>query len=180
MLRRQTAGSLLVLAIVSGLLGCSSGKEDEEFKAQKTGKEVKPAEVDHHHDYGPGPHQGRMVDLGTDHKHVTELTYSKEPRKITVYVLDHYDTNKPLPIAAESMTLEVHGEDGEHQPITLSAEPQEGDGEGKSSRFTVQGEAIPAFIQDLKDIEGHLKVQLGEETLEADYEEEHDHEDHNE
>lgn len=177
MLTKRTAQSLLVFSIAGAIFGCNGGKTDD-FKTQKTGKTVTPADVKHDHDYGPGPHKGRMVDLGTDHKYVTEITYSEEPRKITVYVLDHYDTTKPLPIEAKSMTLELHGKDGKHHSVTLSADPQEGEEEGMSSQFVVQGEAIPESIQDVEDIEGHLNVEIGEATLEAEYEEEH--EDHDE
>ncbi|MCA9072577.1 MAG: hypothetical protein KDA84_26820, partial [Planctomycetaceae bacterium] len=94
---------------------------------------------------------------------------------ITVYVLDHYKTDNPLPIEAKSMTLELHGEKGELPPITLSADPQEGEEDGKSSQFVVQGEAIPESIQDVDDIEGELKVQIGEKSLVAEYEEHEDH-----
>lgn len=174
-MRNRAAGSLLVLALAGGILGCGGGKDDEKFKSQKSGKSVAPAKM-HHHDYGPGPHKGRMVDLGDDHQLVTEITYTKEPRKITVYVLDHNTQSKPMPIEAKSMTLELHDKEGGHHPVTLSAEPQSGEEEGKSSQFMVQGEAIPEFIEDVEDIDGHLNVQIGEKTVEAVYEEEeHEH-----
>jgi hypothetical protein len=162
----------LALGLLFGLAACNSKTEDG-FKTQEGGKTVKEAHV--HHDYGPGPHKGVMADLGSDHSMVVELVFSADPRSITAYVVGHDDQTKFVPLDAKSMTLELHGD---ASPITLSAEPQEGDAEGKASKFVVTGDAIPESIKDQEDIEGHVKVEVGGKTLEAEFH--HEEEDHDE
>jgi hypothetical protein len=161
MLGSQLFKGFLVLGLMLGLSGCNT-KKDDEFKAQEAGKTVKPAEVDHHH----GPHGGHMADLGDDHTMMAEITYQADPRQIAVYVVDHEDPSKAVAIEAQSMTLELHGG---KSPLTLSAEPQEGDEEGKASKFVVTGDAIPESIKSIEDIEGDLKVDVGGKTLEAEF-----------
>ena len=164
MFGKQLFLGILAGGMLAGLSACNT-KTDEAFKTQEKGKTVTPAEVHHHH--GPGPHNGMMTDLGTDHSMMVELVFSADPRSITAYVVDHNDAKKAMPIEAKSMTLEL---EGGSSPLTLSAEPQEGDGEGKSSKFVVMGEAIPESIKDQEDIHGHLKAEVGGKTLEAEFE----------
>lgn len=174
MLRNPSAGVIALLVLSLALAGCKGN--EEEFKTQEKGKTVKAPEY-HGHDYGPGPHEGKMADLGTDHSLVAEITFTDDPREIRVYILDHNTQKKAMPIEASSMTLELHSEEGDLPPVNLSADPQDGDGEGKASQFMVQGEAIPEAIKRLEDIEGHLEAKIGEETKVAEFGE---HEDHDE
>ncbi len=158
---KQTAKSWLVLALLLGFSGCNN-KSDSEFKSQEPGKTVAPAHLEHPH----GPHDGHMADLGTDHTLMVEITYKADPREIAVYVVDHNDPKKAVALEAKSMTLELHGD---KSPLTLSAEPQEGDPEGKASKFMVAGTAIPESVKSIEDIEGDLKVEVGGKMLEADF-----------
>ncbi len=161
-------GGLLVFSLAAGLGGCAGKKSEEEFKTQK--KDVKVPEPELHHEHGP--HQGHVADLGADHKYRVEVTFKKDPRTITAYVMEH-DSDQALALDAPMMTLELEGK-GNRQPVTLSPEPEEDDPQGKSSRFVVTGQAIPASVQDLEDIHGHLQVKVGEKTLKAEFG--HDHE----
>ncbi len=161
-------GGLLVFGVALGLAGCTRQKSDE-FKTQETGVKVKHKELHEH-----GPHGGHVTDLGAGHQYRVELTYKKEPRTITVYVMEH-DSDKAVALETQAMTLELEGE-GKPQNVTLSAKPEDDDPADKSSRFAATGQEIPASIQDLEDIHGHLKVQVGEKTLEAEFG--HDHEEH--
>lgn len=170
MFGRQFIHSALALGLLFGFSACSS-KTEGEFKTQEKDKTVQPAELDHHH--GTGPHGGHMTDLGKDHTMMVELTYTPDPRAITAYVVDHNDSKKAVALEAKSMTLEL---EGEASPLTLSAEPQEGDAEGKASKFVVMGDAIPASIKTQEDIHGHLKVDVGGKTLEAEFHEEEEEE----
>ena len=165
---QQTAGAL-TLALMTGLWGCA--KDDGDFKTQEKGVEVKDPEHHHHH-HETGPHGGHLADLG-DHQYRLEITYAKDPRAITVYVLAH-ETDDPVPLDAKAITLELEGKDGP-QPVTLAADPQEKDPEGKSSRFTVAGAAIPEAVQDVEDIHGHLSVSVDGKDLKAEIEHHHDH-----
>ena len=172
MFGRKTANGLLVLALLVGAAGCTK-EADNDFKTQEAGKTVKPPKVAHVH----GPHDGHMAELGD--KMMAEITFQADPRQIAVYVVDHEDPSKAVAIEAQSMTLELHGGSS---PLTLSAERQEGDEEGKASKFVVAGEAIPASIKSIEDIEGDLKVDVAGKTLEAEFgdhdHEGHDHKDH--
>lgn len=170
MIGKQFTQGVLVLGLLLALSACNS-KSESEFKSQEKGKSVEPAHI--HHDYGPGPHNGRMADLGSDHTLVAEIVYLGDPRSITVYVVGHNDQKKPMPVEAKSMTLELH----EGGSVTLAAEPLEGE-EGKSSKFAVKGDKIPESIKDQEDIEGHLKVEIGGKTVEAEFH--HDEEGHDE
>jgi hypothetical protein len=151
----------LVLGFMLGLSGCNA-KTDSDFKSQETGKSVEPAHPEHIH----GPHDGHMTDLGTDHKLMVEITFNADPREIAVYVVDHNDSKKAVALDAQSMTFEFHGGGS---PLTLSADPQEGDEMGKASKFVVTGDAIPESIKSIEDLEGDLKVETGGSTLEAEF-----------
>lgn len=166
----KTVNGFLVLALLLGAAGCSK-EADNEFKTQEAGKTVKPPEMEHIH----GPRGGHMADLGDDHKMMAEITFKADPRQIAVYVVDHEDPSKTVPIEAQSMTLELHGGSS---PLTLSAEPQEGEEQGKASKFVVTGEAIPASIKSIEDIEGDLKADVAGKTLEAEFGDHGDHEEH--
>ncbi len=92
------------------------------------------AEPDDHsvagHAHGVGPHEGTIADWGGGTYHV-EFTVDHEAQQATVYVLGS-DERTPSPIDAKSIELSIT--DPEMQ-VTLPAAPQEGDPEGKSSRF---------------------------------------------
>ena len=169
--KRMISG-LTALALMTGLWGCAKS-EDAEFKTQEKGVAVKESE--HHHHHEPGPHGGIVADL-ENHQYRLEITYAKDPRAITVYVLEHENDNLAA-LDAQVITLELEGE-GDPAPVSLAADPQEKDPEGKASRFKVTGAAIPESIQDVEDIHGHLVVTIDGKPLEAEIS--HDHEGHHE
>ena len=82
------------------------------------------------HAHGVGPHDGTIADWGGGKFHV-EFTVDHDKQQATVYVLGS-DEKTMTAIDAESIELSIT--DPEMQ-VTLQAEPQEGDPEGKSSRF---------------------------------------------
>lgn len=150
------------------LAGCGGGA-DEEFKPL----ENQPAKVEveeHHHE--EGPHGGHIIDLG-DHEYRAELTMDEQSRQVTVYLLEH-DTDDPVAIEAESITLNLRAGDQPTQ-VTLSATPQEGEAEGKSSRFQAPGDQIPEQIKDIEELEGELSVKIGEKSYTGEIEHDHDH-----
>ena len=97
-------------------------------------------ETDHNvegHGHGVGPHDGTIADWGGGKFHV-EFTVDHDKQQATVYVLGS-DEKTATPIDAESIELAIT--DPEMQ-VVLSANPQEGDPEGKSSRFVGTHESL--------------------------------------
>jgi hypothetical protein len=82
------------------------------------------------HAHGVGPHDGTIADWGGGKYHV-EFTVDHEKQQATVYILG---SDEKTPTAIDPSSIELSILDPEMQ-VTLQASPQEGDGEGKSSRF---------------------------------------------
>lgn len=82
------------------------------------------------HSHGVGPHGGTVADWGGGKFHV-EFTVDHNKQEATVYVLGT-DEKTTVPIDAAEIALTIK------EPsinATLKASPQEGDPEGKASRF---------------------------------------------
>ncbi|QDU81106.1 hypothetical protein Pla110_28430 [Polystyrenella longa] len=172
---------LAVLALLIGLLpwvaGCGNGDDGlQEFEPSTS------HEDDHDHDeHGHeehGPHDGHLVDLG-DHKYMAEVVFDAADHKVGVYILDH-DEMKAYPIDQTEIGAHLHiGE--EEQEFKLTAKPQEGDPEGKSSYFELAGnEIIKEHVTDAEDLEGEIIVTVDGETYEGEimHHHDHDHDDH--
>lgn len=129
-----------VMCLLSSVMGCNqssstSGQASKSIGSSSNDGHDHPhdGETDHSvegHAHGAGPHGGTIADWGGDKFHV-EFTVDHEKQQATVYVLGS-DEKTATPIDAESIELAIS--DPEMQ-VVLSADPQEGDPEGKSSRF---------------------------------------------
>lgn len=130
--------TVLALVTLTGFIGCNQ-------QSEPTAKAPTKSESDHGHDHGPGghhdhsekghahgvgPHEGTVADWGGGKYHV-EFTVDHDKQQATVYILGS-DEKTATPIDAESIELSI--KDPEMQ-VTLKASPQEGDPQGKSSRF---------------------------------------------
>ena len=82
------------------------------------------------HGHGIGPHDGTIADWGGGKYHV-EFTVDHEKQQATVYILGS-DEKTSTPIGAETIELSITSPE---MQVVLNAEPQEGDPDGKSSRF---------------------------------------------
>jgi hypothetical protein len=82
------------------------------------------------HAHGEGPHGGTVADWGGGKFHV-EFTVDRNKKEGTVYVLGG-DEKTPSPIDAAEITLAIKDP---AFSVALKASPQEGDPEGKASRF---------------------------------------------
>jgi len=82
------------------------------------------------HSHGSGPHGGTVADWGGGKFHV-EFTVDHDKQEATVYVLGD-DGKTAAPIMAEKITLSIN--DPAFQ-TDLTAQPLEGESEGKCSRF---------------------------------------------
>jgi len=136
---------LSTLGLVSFLIvaGCDSGAPpaDNESGSGSSGEHAHDdgtvhkdhSEEDHSeegHAHGAGPHDGTVADWGGGKFHV-EFTVDHDKQEATVYILGG-DEKTLSPIDAQEITLTIK------EPsltTTLQASPQEGDPEGKASRF---------------------------------------------
>lgn len=179
-MRTQSGMWLLSAAVMvglSGLAGCS-GEKGGEYRTFDKGKDTAPdAEHghahSHDHGHGHGPHEGDLIELGEEEFHA-EVVFDEENNKVILYLLGP-DAKAAVATDAKEISLEMPGKDA---AVThaLTAAPQEGDGEGKSSRFEIKSEElIEAFHHDPKTV-GKFKVSLGGKEFTGEIKHDHDHE----
>lgn len=134
----------LACALVAMTTGCSETKPTPSPapKATTTGHEGHSHETHAHADHGP--HGGDLVELGKEEYHA-EVVHDDATGKVTVYVLGS-DAKKAEPIEATTVTINVK-HDGKGEQFQLAAAPQEGDGEGKSSRFVSEDKELAADLE---------------------------------
>ncbi|MFO0902377.1 MAG: hypothetical protein U0939_05210 [Pirellulales bacterium] len=97
-----------------------------------------------------------MIELGREEYHA-ELTHDEEMKKVTVYLLDKQAQSAVTSADAElALNLVV---DGKPVQAKLVAEPQEGDVEGQSSRYSVVDEAVLEALEAPKTT-GRLTVSI--------------------
>ena len=90
-----------------------------------------PATVDTGHVHPTeGPHHGDLVELGNEEYHA-EVVH--DDATVTIYILDGH-VEDAVPIDAAEITINLT-HDGQPEQFALAASPDEGDPEGKSSRF---------------------------------------------
>ncbi len=157
--------SLLPLAGVLMFVGC--GKLPDE-------KTDKAADADHHaKDAHPeeGPHHGMLIELGNEEYHA-ELVHDEEAGRVTVYLLDSA-AKKPVPIDAQDMAINVSHE-GKPEQFQLAAQPEQGDPEGKSSRFVSKDPELIKHL-DEENTKARLAVKIDGKSFNGEFSHEHDH-----
>ncbi|MCA9193857.1 MAG: hypothetical protein KDB03_18925 [Planctomycetales bacterium] len=134
------------LGIVFLIVGCTEGNrssEGYEASSQSDAEHGMEHGADPHshasegHGHGVGPHQGTIVDWGGGVYHV-EFTVDHELKEATVFVFGK-DEKTPSPIEAASIELSIRNPELQ---LTLPAAPQDGDPEGKASRFAGSHESL--------------------------------------
>ncbi len=101
------------------------------------------------------------------------MTLDQTARKLTVYLLAA-DLKTPLPVEAASISVRLKVA-GETQEVTLTAQPQAEDGEGKASQFVQSEGTLPESIKDAEGLEGEVVVQIGETQYRGPITHDHDH-----
>lgn len=134
---------MAVLLLFPAALALSSGCG----KSDKGDKPSAASKTDDHPE--EGPHGGALVEWGDEKYHV-EFTVSIPKKKVTVYILDG-TAKKAAPIPAESIHLVVDTVKPALE-MTLKADPQKDDPEGRSSRFVGEDERISS----VKDFKGEI------------------------
>jgi hypothetical protein len=143
---KKTLLTLSVSLAAVFMWGCDSATKTED----SSGKTSKDGSGTHAH--GEGPHGGTVADWGGGKYHV-EFTVNHDKQEATVYILGG-DEKTPSPIDAAEITLTIK------EPAltaTLKASPQEGDGEGKSSRFVGNHEGLGV----VREYEGSMSGVVG-------------------
>jgi hypothetical protein len=165
------------LYCVWALPGCERGGEFAEYKPAEVTEEDHEHGHDHdheHHDFGP--HDGHIIELG-EHEYHAELVFDKSAHSLTVYLFGH-ELDEPLAIdqPSVSVALEV---DGQEQAFTLTPAPQDGEAEGKSSRFELKDDATLAeHFDDVEDLKGHVEVTIQGRSYTGEISHDHEHHDH--
>ena len=138
---RKLVSGMTVVAALTLALGCGgqsgSGPKGGTggSKADKGGKE------DHSH--GEGPHGGAVADWGGGKLHV-EFTVDHDKQEATVYILAS-DAKTAVPIKSKDgqISASITGvKDKGTFEVILKAAPQQGDPDGKASRFVGKHEKI--------------------------------------
>ena len=160
-MRTHTGMWLLSAAVMLGLsslAGCG-GDQGNEYRAFDKEKDKAPdAEQGTAHSHDHGPHNGELIELGEEEYHA-EVVFDEESEKIIVFLLGP-DAKKAVAIDAKELSVEMPGKDAP-TAHALVATPQEGDEEGKSSRFeTKNADLFDAFHHNSKAV-GKFKVSLG-------------------
>lgn len=167
----------LALATFVGLGGCGSSKPGADEASERELQEGK----DHaHEDEHPheGPHHGHLIELGDEEYHA-ELTHDETTKTVAVYLLDKKATSA-VSIEDAEITLNLVI-DGAPTPVKLAADPQDGDPEGQSSRFSIVDESVLEALE-AESTAGRLNVTIDGKPyigkIEHHEHSEHEHEEH--
>ncbi|MDB4637788.1 MAG: hypothetical protein P8M30_18385 [Planctomycetaceae bacterium] len=163
--------SVLVLALFTG---CP--EKEAEYQNYSDADQNDDHGHDHGHEHHEGPHGGHVIELTEDHSAHLEVTMG-EDRTITIYVLAD-DVETAIPVAVGDVIFELEGEDDSEIKLELTPMPAEGEPEGTSSVFVVKGEIVPAEIDNLEKLHGHIHITIDGKEYEGELEHDHDHDDH--
>lgn len=153
-MERLTLAALVCSGLVFGAMGCSGGNSDY----KKTSDLQKAPAADHHDHGAKGPHGGSIVELGEEEYHA-EVVLDADAHTIRVFVLGK-DAKTATPIPATELTVTPE----EKPALTLKAAPQDGEGDGKASRFELVDEAAVHALLDAGMIHGDLGVKIGDKA----------------
>ncbi|QEG41528.1 hypothetical protein [Roseimaritima ulvae] len=137
--------ALLCFTFLPLAVGCGGPAADAPDDSQTTiTMDGPPPEFDDVHDHpSEGPHHGTLVELGSEEYHA-EVVHDEQ--SVTIYILDASAT-EPVAIDAADLTINLT-HDGSPEQFKLVADPDEGDGEGKSSRFTLADAELVKHLDD--------------------------------
>ena len=161
------------LGFVIVAVGCSE-EEDADTNAANTTSGTSGADThteDDHAHPSEGPHHGSLIEFGNEEYHgefVARCGFDHD-------LHSRSGATEQVPVDAESITLNVIPDGEDPQQHELDAVADEGDPEGKSSRFVL---ADPAVVE-LLDAEGTTaKVSVMIEGISYQGDLAHDHEGH--
>ncbi len=121
------------------------------------------------HSHGAGPHGGTLADWGGGKFHV-EFTVDHDKKEATVYIFGT-DEKTAVPIDASEITLTIKDPSF---TTTLAASPQDGDPEGKASRFIGNHDSLGV----VQEYEGSMSGVVDDTPYSGNFKEEAEHHDH--
>jgi hypothetical protein len=158
--------SALCLSVLA-FYGCTSDTGQYKELTEKDAKETKPVEA-HEHEHEHGPHEGHIVELGAYHGEIV----LEGDRKLTLYILDG-DVKNAVPLAGATAQANLKiGE--EAKAVPLAALPQDGETDGKSSRYQ-SAEALPESVKDIEAVVGEISLTVDGKPTIGKIEHHHEH-----
>lgn len=165
-------GWLPAAATAMTLSGCTQNATEPSETTSTDHGEHAESDHDEHGEHGHGahgPNGGDLVELGQDEYHA-EVVHGAG--KVTVFVLDS-TAKEPVAIDAAEVTINLT-HDGKPEQFKLAAAPQEADGEGKSSRFTIDDADLASHLDDAAG-QARLMLTIGGKSYNGAIEHHHDH-----
>ena len=169
------AASLTVLTLSAAVIGCRPDDPADDA-APVAADDQAHDDHDHaaegrdhsgEHGHAAGPHAGTVTDWGGGAYH-PELLVDHDTQQATVY-LHGPDETTPVPIAAGSIRLTILEPEID---VELTADPREGDPEGRSSRFVGTDPGLGV----VREYEGTISGLIDGTPYTGDFSEEaHDH-----
>lgn len=154
------------------LIGCS---QESKPSATSDAKPTTEAHAEEHAHPSHGPHNGDLIELGDEEYHA-EFVHDEKTSDVTIYILDASAKNA---VAIESSEVVINlKHDGKPEQHKLSAEPQEGDGPGKSSRFMSKKNDDLCHAIEEEGADAKLQLTIDGKPFAGAIEHDHDHEGH--
>lgn len=118
-----------------------------------------------------GPHHGDLIELGNEEYHA-EILHDEDAGTVTIYVLNGAATEQ-VPIDATEVTINAK-HDGKPEQFLLTASPDAGDPQGKSSRFVSDDEELAHHL-DEEGAEPRLVLTIDGKSYRGTISHDHDH-----
>jgi len=164
----------LAVGIAISVVGCNGSND---YKPANQVKKAPPLN-EHDHD-AKGPHGGSIIELGEEEYHA-EIVVDHDSESVAVYVLGK-DAKTPEQVTATEVSVAPAGEGKES--LTLKAAPQQGDAEGKTSKFELKNEDVVHALLKEGMLHGKLRITIGDKPYIGDIDyhlDGSDHHDHDE
>lgn len=168
----------LLSHLVLGLAVCSWSVGCDQKGQQPVGAE-NSADAQQEHEHGAGhehpahgPHEGDLIELGDEEYHA-EFVHDEKTCDVTIYVLDS-SAKEAVAIEATEIVINLK-HDGKPLQHRLKAEPQEGDAEGKSSRFVSKSNDGLCHEIDEGGADARLQITIAGKSYTGEIVHDHDH-----
>lgn len=165
--------TLLFAASTMLITGCSQPKEDQSESIEMSDLPPDTVEMEDGHP-SEGPHHGGLIELGKEEYHA-ELVHDEDAEQVTIYVLDG-SAKTAVPIEAKEVTINVQ-HDGQPEQFQLAAQPDQGDPEGKSSRFISDNAELIEHL-DEEGATARLVLKINGKSYNGQISHSHDHAGH--
>lgn len=165
----------IFLVCFFSVVGCQQDTASPTVAPDDHGHEHADGEdhIDHSvagHSHGAGPYDGVIADWGGGKYHV-EFTVDHDKQEGTIYILGP-DEKSPVPIDAESIDLSINDP---VMQVTLTAAPQDGDPDGKASRFVGNHEKLGVVQEYAGTISGVIEGTPYSGDFKEEPHDDHDH-----